>query len=56
MTTQWNVELLHKQEGGSKQILLSRLVDFKDDERLMWFSGTAIYRRSFSWSAGTMFC
>ncbi|MGE8290344.1 MAG: glycosyl hydrolase [Sphingobacterium sp.] len=52
LSSQWNVELLHKQEGSSKQILLSRLVDFKDDERLMWFSGTAIYRRSFSWSAG----
>jgi len=52
LSSQWNVELLHKQEGSSKQILLSRLVDFKDDERLMWFSGTAIYRRSFFWSAG----
>jgi hypothetical protein len=26
-------------------------MDFKEDEQLMWFSGTAIYQRSFNWSA-----
>ncbi|WP_333866171.1 glycosyl hydrolase [Sphingobacterium sp.] len=51
LSTQWKVELKHKQEGTSQQLVLPRLIDFKEDEQLMWFSGTAIYQRSFNWSA-----
>lgn len=51
LSTQWKVELKHKQEGTSQQLVLPRLMDFKEDEQLMWFSGTAIYQRSFNWSA-----
>ncbi len=41
----WEVVLQHKQESTERTIKLEELVDFKDREELVSFSGTAIYRK-----------
>lgn len=42
----WEVVLQHRQESTERTIELDRLVDFKEREDLVHFSGTAIYRKN----------
>ena len=46
LTNDWNIELKHKQEGTTKTIHLDKLVDLKDREDTMHFSGTAVYKKT----------
>ncbi|MDR2283111.1 MAG: glycoside hydrolase family 2 [Sphingobacterium sp.] len=50
---QWDLELKHGQELTSNTLKLNNLVDFKDDERLVSFSGEAIYKKTIAWSGST---
>ncbi len=42
----WEVVLQHRQESTERTIELEQLVDFKEREDLVHFSGTAIYRKN----------
>src|SRR5690606_1462724 len=42
---QWEVILQHRQELTERTITLTELVDFKDRDDLVHFSGTAVYRK-----------
>ena len=46
LDTSWELVLRHQQESTERTIELTELVDFKDREDLVHFSGTAVYRKN----------
>lgn len=46
LTSDWEVELRHKQENTQKTIRLAQLIDLKDREDTQHFSGTAVYKKT----------
>jgi len=45
LNTNWEVVLQHQQESSKRTIELKELIDFKEREDLVHFSGTAVYRK-----------
>src|SRR5690606_37024152 len=55
LNTNWEVVLQHQQESSKRTIKLGELVDFKDREDLVHFSGTAIYRKNLRMEAAAAY-
>ncbi|MBP3942393.1 glycoside hydrolase family 2 [Sphingobacteriaceae bacterium WQ 2009] len=49
LSKDWDIELRYSLESTVKELKIAKLIDMKDDESMVNFSGTAIYRKSFNW-------